>query len=84
LRARIAVASDAATPLPSPAPKARWRCALPEKRGSVGYGVALRRYSSSVSVEHGGSHLNRTADARLADLAAPLPGTCPGLTVYKV
>jgi hypothetical protein len=68
----------------NPLPQGRWRCSLPEKRGSVGYGMALRRNSSGVCVEHGASNQTAAQYARLVDGARPLSGTCPGLTVYKV
>jgi hypothetical protein len=67
----------------APARQARWRCSLPEKAGSVGYGMTLSRRPSGVFVEHGGSGQAAGA-AKLLDPAAPLTGTCPGLAVYKV
>lgn len=62
--------------------EARWRCSLPEKPGSVGYGMVLSRRADGVYVEHGGS--NSEGPARLVDPVEPLPGTCPGLSVYLV
>ncbi|GBF94486.1 hypothetical protein Rsub_07020 [Raphidocelis subcapitata] len=61
---------------------ARWRCSLPEKPGSVGYGMVLSRRADGVYAEHGGS--NSEGPARLAEPVEPLPGTCPGLNVYVV
>ncbi|KAI8466831.1 MAG: hypothetical protein J3K34DRAFT_524238 [Monoraphidium minutum] len=67
------------------ATEARWRCSLPEKRGSVGHGMRLSRGEGGVLIEHGGSAVrDGPVLARLAEPAEPLKGTCPGLTIYKV
>ena len=58
---------------------------MPERRGSVGNGVALRRDAlNSILVEHGGSKQQPEGYARLVRPTKPLPGTCAGLSVYRV